>query len=151
MNRRQRLQTITQVLSEERVSNQTDLKNLLAARGCRVSQPSLSRDLQALGAYRTRNAAGSYAYHLPGEGGPRITPRAFNQRFSLAARSVQSSGFVVLVHTSPGDAQGVARLLDEADIEELLGTVAGDDTVICITSGDESSRDVCRRLSALIE
>jgi transcriptional regulator of arginine metabolism len=151
MRRRQRLQTITRVLKENRVSNQSELKDLLAARGCVVSQPSLSRDLQSLGAYRTRNAGGGYCYHLPGEGGPRVTPRVFNQRFSLAARSVQSSGFVVLVHTSPGDAQGVARLLDEAEIEGLLGTVAGDDTVICITNDDRTSKAVCQRLSALID
>lgn len=137
-----RHQRIAAVLSREQVRSQPELAALLAKDGIAVTQGTLSRDLDELGAVKVRGASGSLVYALPGEGGDR-TPRAGEQA-AIDARlirvceeilvSARASANLVVLRTPPGAAQYLASAIDHAAHPALLGTIAGDDTVLVITT-----------------
>jgi transcriptional regulator of arginine metabolism len=151
MHRRARLQLITALLSEQKVADQEALRDLLADRDVEVSQSSLSRDLRALGAVRVRTADGLFAYRLPAEPPAATSDAAFRSRFATSVTGVRRSGFVVLVLTPPGEAQLVGRLLDHVAPEGLLGTVAGDDTVILIAEDPPAAERLEGQLNSLLD
>ena len=121
--------------------SQPELARLLAEDGFAVTQTTLSRDLDELGAVRIRDGSGELAYAVPGEGGDR-TPRTgggdgdLDMRLArLAAEclvSADSSDNLVVLRTPPGAAQFLASAIDRAGLPEILGTIAGDDTVLLI-------------------
>ncbi|AYY15527.1 arginine repressor [Actinobacteria bacterium YIM 96077] len=136
---------IAQILAHTPVRSQTELAELLASNGFEVTQGTLSRDLDELGAVKIRNSQGWLVYALPGEGGD-PTPRAatFAGEGAVDARlirvceeillSARSSANLVVLRTPPGAAQYLASAIDHAARPELLGTIAGDDTVLVITA-----------------
>lgn len=133
---------IVELLSRARVHSQTELAGLLGHDGLTVTQATLSRDLDELGAVRIRAADGALVYAVPAEGGdrsPRVAPEpgATSMRLARAAGellvSAEASANLVVMRTPPGAAQFFASAVDAADLPELLGTIAGDDTVLLIT------------------
>lgn len=118
---------IRRLLAERQVSTQDALRTLLAREGHRVTQGTLSRDLAAVGARRARLAAGGTFYELAGTSPP---PAGEELRTlgNLVTR-VRDNGSLVVVHTHAGAASAVALALDQARLREVLGTLAGDDTV----------------------
>lgn len=150
MKKKERHKAIAAILADGAVGDQTDLGRKLAARGHRVSQASLSRDLRELGAQRLRKADGRFAYALPPDPPSAATPKAFAQRFATSATGVRRSGFLVLVFTPPGEAGLVGRLLDEAGLPGLLGTLAGDDTLLLVADGTASAKKLERTLEEMI-
>jgi transcriptional regulator of arginine metabolism len=134
-----RQQRIAQLLGREHVRSQTQLADLLAADGIETTQATLSRDLVQMGAVRVRDTSGTLVYAVAGEGGDR-TPRAGDQLADLRLAKVaaevlvsaESSANLVVLRTPPGAAHYLASALDHADTADLLGTIAGDDTVLLI-------------------
>jgi transcriptional regulator of arginine metabolism len=132
---------IVELLGRGPVHSQSELAALLSDDGLAVTQATLSRDLDELGAVRIRDTDGSLVYAVPGEGGDR-TPRAPESGATLTklARhaeellvSAEASANLVVLRTPPGAAQFFASAVDQANLPELLGTIAGDDTVLVIT------------------
>ncbi|WP_248966238.1 arginine repressor [Sphaerisporangium perillae] len=147
-----RLAKIAELVNRHKVRSQPELARLLAESGVEVTQATLSRDLDELGALKLRADDGSLVYALPGEGGARIPlTRTGAGTESPAARlrrvaeellvSAEASANLVIVRTPPGAAQFLASALDHADWESILGTVAGDDTILVI-SRDPAGGDV---------
>jgi transcriptional regulator of arginine metabolism len=138
-NARQR--KIVELLESTPVRSQAELAELLAAAGVTVTQATLSRDLLDLGAVKIRTPDGALVYAVPAEGGDR-TPRAATESTASGARlarlasellvSADSSGNLVVLRTPPGAAQFLASALDKAQLAGVLGTIAGDDTVLVI-------------------
>ncbi|MER7356565.1 arginine repressor [Nonomuraea dietziae] len=134
---------ITDLLQRQAVRSQPELAKLLAESGVEVTQATLSRDLDELGALKLRAEDGSLVYALPGEGGGRIPLARLGTGESPAARlhriaeellvSAEASANLVIVRTPPGAAQFLASAIDHADWESILGTVAGDDTILVIS------------------
>jgi len=133
---------IVELLSRTRVHSQTELAGLLGSDGLAVTQATLSRDLDELGAVRIRAADGALVYAVPAEGGdrsPRVAsePAATNSRLARVAAellvSAQSSANLVVLRTPPGAAQFFASAVDAAELPDVLGTIGGDDTVLLIT------------------
>ncbi|HEY9410726.1 MAG TPA: arginine repressor [Jiangellaceae bacterium] len=143
-----RHQRIAEILGHSAVRSQTELAGLLAADGIEVTQGTLSRDLDELSAVKVRGAGGGLVYALPGEGGDR-TPRA-GEKAVIDARlvrvceeilvSARASANLVVLRTPPGAAQYLASAIDHAAHASILGTIAGDDTVLVITT-DPSGGD----------
>jgi transcriptional regulator of arginine metabolism len=136
-----RQQRIVELLGRQPVRSQTELADLLAAAGLVVGQATLSRDLVELGAVKVRDPAGGLVYAVPGEGGDR-TPRAgeaaaFEARLARVAAellvSAEASANLVILRTPPGAAQYFASAIDHAGLDDILGSIAGDDTVMVVS------------------
>lgn len=141
---------IIALLAAHEVRSQTDLADLLAAEGLPVTQGTLSRDLVEVGAVRVRGAAGHLVYAVPGEGGDR-TPHAgefatFEARLARVAGEVlvsaEASANLVVLRTPPGAAQYFASAIDRVGWESILGTIAGDDTILLITRGPDGGGEI---------
>jgi transcriptional regulator of arginine metabolism len=146
---------IVELLGRHLVRSQTDLARLLASDGLEVTQTTLSRDLDELGAVKIRHAGGDLVYAVPGEGGDR-TPRAGEDDGEVDARlarlaaellvSADATGNQVVLRTPPGAAQFLASAIDRADVPAVLGTIAGDDTILLICRGTDGGEGVARQL-----
>jgi transcriptional regulator of arginine metabolism len=152
-----RQQRIVELLGRQPVRSQTELADLLAAAGLVVGQATLSRDLVELGAVKVRDAAGQLMYAVPGEGGDR-TPRAgeaaaFEARLARVASellvSAEGSANLVMLRTPPGAAQYLASAIDHAGLDDVLGTIAGDDTVMVVSRDPAGGEVLAARFLAL--
>jgi transcriptional regulator of arginine metabolism len=149
-----RRQLISDLLAHRPVPSQTVLADLLAGHGVVVSQGTLSRDLDELGAVRVRSSSGELVYALPAEGGDR-TPRAASSPPSLHDRlariagetlvSAAASANLVVLRTPPGAAQYLASAIDHTEMPSVLGSVAGDDTVLVVAT-DPAGGDALARM-----
>ncbi|PVU81577.1 arginine repressor [Cellulomonas sp. WB94] len=132
---------ITSVLVRQPVHSQSELADALAQEGVSVTQATLSRDLVELRAVKIRTAGGALAYAVPAEGGSRTPAHAADAEV-LAARlarlcaellvTADASGNLVVLRTPPGAAQFLASAIDHSVLTGVLGTIAGDDTVLVI-------------------
>ena len=158
MTKSARQQRIVDLLARHHVRSQTELANLLASAGVAVTQATLSRDLVELDAVKIRVASGALVYAVPAEGGDR-TPRAVAESGASESRlarllgellmSADASVNLALLRTPPGAAQFLASAFDRTDLEDVLGTVAGDDTVLVISRRPDGGRDLADRLLAI--
>jgi len=152
-----RQQKIVDLLTRQQVRSQSELGELLAQDGLHVTQATLSRDLLELDAVKVRTASGSLVYAVPGEGGDR-TPRA-GETLGAEARlerllgellvSAEASANLVVLRTPPGAAQFLASAVDKAELTAVLGTIAGDDTVLVISREATGGPSVADRLLAM--
>jgi transcriptional regulator of arginine metabolism len=163
---------IAAILARAQVRSQEELADLLAEGGTHVTQATLSRDLEELGAVRLRAAGGSLVYALPGEpGGPGSRPGgvlpsgaagaadpagegAGSRLARVAAElltSAEASANLVVLRTPAGAAQYFASVIDHAAWPSILGTVAGDDTVLVIARDPAGGDAVAEALLRLAE
>lgn len=121
-----RLTTLRRLLEQERASTQDELREELEAQKFKVTQSTISRDLRRIGAIRAIDIDGRTVYRLP-EDVP-LPPSAATGLNSLV-EDIRHNGSMIVIHTSPGSASLIARHLDHHRPGNLLGTIAGDDTV----------------------
>ena len=147
----QRQHRIGRLLEEQAVSSQGQLVELLASEGILATQATVSRDLEDLGAVKVRIPGGTMAYAVPEvskdrTGGADDHLRRVMGEFVV---EVSHSGNVVVMRTPPGSAHVVASALDRAGVPEVLGTVAGDDTMIIVCAEQVGGATVAERLAGL--
>jgi transcriptional regulator of arginine metabolism len=150
---------VVELLRTHSVRSQTELAELLAAEGLHVTQGTLSRDLVELGASRVRGAAGHLVYAVPGDGGdrrPQVGEFAtFEGRLARLCQEVlvsaEASANLVVLRTPPGAAQYFASALDRVGWESVLGTIAGDDTILLITRSPEGGESLAQGLVRMSE
>lgn len=141
---------IAQILEAEPVTSQAHLVELLAGAGIEATQATVSRDLEELGALKVRAAGGEAVYAVPEMPRDRSVPSDHLRRvLGEWVVDVASSGNLVLVHTPPGSAHVVASALDRTPLPDILGTVAGDDTLVVIAAQGVAGEDVARFLREL--
>lgn len=158
--KRARHQRIVDLVTQHEVHSQAELADLLAADGVRVTQATLSRDLVELDALKVRSASGALVYAVPGEGGDR-RPSSPGETAAAGARlarlcgellvSADASANMVVLRTPPGAAQFLASAFDKAELPEVLGTIAGDDTVLVIGREPQGGSALARRFLALAD
>lgn len=140
------------LVSEQRAKSQDELRELLAQQGHPVTQTTVSRDLTALGIRKTRDREGRERYRLP-----RDRETLDGRRLELADRlqdfaaTIGASGNMVVIRTSPGAAGTVAAALDAAHLENVLGSVAGDDTVLIVSAAPDGGSAVASNLTRILE
>ena len=153
-----RQQQIVDLLASTEVRSQTELADLLQHAGVTVTQATLSRDLVELDAVKVRAPSGQLVYAVPGEGGDRRPVLAHESAASEArlARlcadllvSAEASANLVVLRTPPGAANFLASALDKAELGTVLGTIAGDDTVLVISREPRGGDALAQRLLAL--
>jgi len=131
----QRQHRIARLLEEQMVSSQAQLVELLAADGVVATQATVSRDLEELGAVKVRIPGGSTAYAVPEHAKERPVPEDHLRRvMGDFVVEVRHSGNLVVLRTPPGSAHVVGSALDRASLPDVVGTVAGDDTVLVVCS-----------------
>ncbi|GAB2855807.1 arginine repressor [Nocardioides pacificus] len=153
-----RQRRIIDLLEQHEIRSQSELAELLAARGVHVTQATLSRDLVELDAVKVRARSGALVYAVPGEGGDRTpahlreTVPAGNRLARLCSEllvSAESSANMVVLRTPPGAAQFLASAFDKAELGDVLGTIAGDDTLLVIGRDPAGGEALARRFLAL--
>ena len=133
----QRQQAIARLIGRNAVSNQSQLVELLAEDGIAATQATVSRDLEDLGAVKVRVPGGDTVYAIPEYEPQRLAPEDQLRRvMGEWVAEVKSSGNLVVLRTPPGCAHVVASALDRSGLRGILGTVAGDDTLLCIAEDD---------------
>ena len=153
-----RHQLVVELLATHEVRSQPELLDLLVARGVQVPQATLSRDLVELDAVRVRTQSGALVYAVPAEGGdrrpaaPGETAAAGHRLGRLLAElmvSADASANLVVLRTPPGAAQFLASAMDKVEYTDVLGTIAGDDTVLVMSRDPQGGAEIVRRLMAL--
>jgi len=152
-----RRQLILDILGRQSVRSQGELLEILSRDGFAVTQATLSRDLLELGAVKVREGK-TLVYAVPGEGGDRTArvPPGVGEVSSRLRRQCEEllvtarvSANLVVVRTPSGAANYLASAIDHTDNTDILGTIAGDDTILIITGGAPQSRALSSRLLAL--
>jgi transcriptional regulator of arginine metabolism len=151
--KQQRQHRIAQILEGGTVTSQAQLVELLAESGVVATQATVSRDLEDMGAVKIRVRGGETAYALPELPTQRVAPEDHLRRvLSEWLVEVAFSGPVVVLRTPPGSAHVVGSAIDRAGLRDVLGTVAGDDTLMVIASakaGGEKVADMFAELAGL--
>jgi transcriptional regulator of arginine metabolism len=146
----QRQQAITRLIAQRAVSSQPQLVQLLAGEGIVATQATVSRDLDDLGAMKVRGRGGEAVYAIPEFEPDRHAPADQLRRvLGEWVAEVASSGPVVVVRTPPGCAHVVGSALDRSALPGLLGTVAGDDTLLCVAAPGVGGTRLAERLRDL--
>jgi len=141
----QRREAIRAILADGAVTSQGDLLKRLRQRGIRASQATLSRDMAALGVQRAAGPGGTR--YLPQDGAGALPLDPVRRLVS----SVESNGALVVVRTQASTAAAVARALDEARVPDILGTLAGDDTVFVAPRRASGGSQLAVKLRDLFE
>ncbi len=150
ISKNQRQHRIIQILEHQAVTSQAQLVEHLAEGGVRATQATVSRDLEEIGAVKVRAAGGASVYAVPELPKERVAPEEHLRRvLGDWVVEVGSSGNLVVVRTPPGSAHVVASALDRASLAEIVGTVAGDDTIMVVASERVGGAKLARRLAGL--
>jgi len=146
----QRQHRIARMLEEQAISSQGQLVELLAAEGVLATQATVSRDLEDLGAVKVRIPGGTMAYAIPEHAKEASAPDDHLRRvMGEFVVDVAHSGSLVVLRTPPGSAHVVASALDRSGIRDMLGTVAGDDTLLVICAEGAEGTKVASELATL--
>lgn len=145
--KKERLDAICRIIETQMISNQEELLKQLELSGFQVTQATLSRDIKQLKVIKLHDGDGNYAYRLPDY--PGILPQTKEQ--TQHHPNIEFSGNLAVVKTRPGYAMGIASDIDNHAPEEILGTIAGDDTILIIPREGVSRDKIIKALSHFIE
>lgn len=146
-----RLDTIKMIISSQEIRLQEELMQELQKEGFLVTQATLSRDLKQLKVAKAANAQGSYVYVLPNDVMYRrqTRQRAGDMLHASGLVSVDVASNIAVIHTRPGYASGMAYDIDRHKPKEVLGTIAGDDTIMMVTAKRLSREQVMEMLETV--
>lgn len=152
---------IRTVLSRQQIRSQAELAEVLEQRGVSVTQGTLSRDLVDIGATRIRDEAGHLVYHVAGDDTPAAAGQGAQSTETAGARmaalckelllSAEGSANVAVLRTPPGAAQFLASAIDQARLPSILGTIAGDDSIMVVTRAADGGQAVASDFIAYAE
>jgi len=134
LNRRQRLKLIKEIIEGKKISSQDELVRELKERGHEVAQSTISRDIHELRLTKVRDHIQQEYYSIEGRFYREniFDMDKFSSKFAGSVLSISRAQNILVIRTYPGEAQGTAAVIDGMNFVEILGTVAGDDTIICI-------------------
>ena len=146
----QRQHRIARLLEEQPISSQGQIVELLAADGVVATQATVSRDLEELGAVKVRIPGGTMAYALPENAKEAATSDDHLRRvMGEFVVEVSHSANIVVLRTPPGSAHVIGSAIDRAGLPDVLGTLAGDDTLLLICSEQVGGAPVAAQLAGL--
>jgi transcriptional regulator of arginine metabolism len=150
LGKTQRQHLVAKLIEAQPVANQVQLVELLAAEGVVATQATVSRDLEDIGAIKVRVPGGESAYAIPALPKEQRAPEEHLRRvFGDWVVEVAHSMNLVVVRTPPGSAHVVASALDRSGLPDVVGTVAGDDTILVIVDETVGGAALAARLSDL--
>ena len=149
MSRSRRLTVLARLLSGQQFSSQEELARALARAGARVTQATLSRDLRSLGVGKRPVANGKAVYELPTPATETLDRERRLLDLKAFVNEVEVAQNLIVVKTPPGHGHGVGRAIDLAGLDHVVGSVAGDDTVLVIATDAAAARRVKRHLDGV--
>ena len=144
---------IEALIEQGSVSSQEQLREFLSAEGFEVTQTTLSRDLEALGAVKTHDAqlGSRYVIHRSQVVTHLAIPNTIGRVVTDVLVGAQAAQNIAVLHTPPGAAHYLAGYLDRAHFDQIVGTVAGDDTIMVVMTTDVAASDFCANLLSLAD
>ncbi len=141
---------IMELVDNEDIHTQDELTSRLEEEGIEVTQATVSRDIKQLGLLKISLEDGGYKYSLPPKSRDKVNVTSRRRRmFEDSVINIDFSENLVIINTLPGIAQGVAALLDNTKLDHVIGTIAGDDTILMVVKPKEAVNDVIDRLEEL--
>jgi transcriptional regulator of arginine metabolism len=148
--KRHRHDTLRDVLTHERIADQDKLLAVLKKRGIRTTQATISRDFREMGVVKVPVAPGVYAYRAEVAGAAPAGGPTLGSLFRAVVTGIKGTSHLVIVKTIPGNANGVAVQIDALKKPAILGTVAGDDTILVVVDTETHRASVEREFRALL-
>lgn len=148
-----RMELLKMLISSKEMSSQEELLNALAVEGYNITQATLSRDLKQLKVAKAATMSGKYVYVLPNETMYRRVSKAASMKEMLQStgfRSINFSGNMGVIKTRPGYASNIAYNIDNSDIPQILGTIAGDDTIFIVKGVGVSNDEIIEELRQVL-
>ncbi len=141
MNRSERIKSIREIIKRKKISSQEQLMSELSTAGFKVTQSTVSRDIELLNLVKVRDADQNEYYSLKPNylRDPHVGLIRVKLKFKENVILVEKAKNILVIKTNPGEAQGVAAAIDGSNFESILGTVAGDDTIICVVDNDTNA------------
>lgn len=151
MKRPERLKLIRDIIRGNKISSQDQLAAELKGRGLDVTQSTVSRDIRTLNLVKVRDTEQNeyYAENKKYSSDPQVEMKRVRLKFRDNVVSIERAKNIIVIGTNPGEAQGVAAAIDGSNFEKILGTVAGDDTIICVIDNEKNAEkmlELFRRL-----
>jgi transcriptional regulator of arginine metabolism len=147
-NRTERLLTIKNLINSRKISSQDELLILLEEQGLNYTQATLSRDLKFLKVNKISDPVKGYIYELPDQ--HMVQNDAAENYAAQGFISIQFASHLGVIKTMPGYAPGIASLIDQHKPFEIVGTIAGDDTILIVPNDNVSEKDVINTLVLII-
>ncbi len=141
---------ILEIIRSEVVQTQEELAEKLAREGMEVTQATVSRDIKELQLIKVPNGDGRYRYAIPNGQSPRKQAERLKRIFKDAVLAINASENLIVVKTLSGTAPGVGEAIDTLDWPEVVGTVAGDNTVLVVAKDRETVPGVLEKLKDLL-
>lgn len=148
--RQSRLKSIRKLIRDNRIASQETLLSYLQREGFDVTQATLSRDLKRLRVSKVSDGTNGYIYTLPGDDEHNESIQVFVQDFLRGYVSIDWNGSIVVIKTFSGFADSVSNALDSLGMDEILGTVAGDNCIFACLREGVTGNDFIRALKARI-
>jgi transcriptional regulator of arginine metabolism len=147
-DRTRRLQLLRQLVTERDLRSQGEVVAALADAGVSVHEATVSRDLGAVGAVKVRGADGSLVYRLAADPGPSSARERLDETLQRFVTHTTSSGNLAVLRTPPACAHPVASAIDLAELDHVVATVSGDDTVLVVAEEGTTGRALADELAA---
>lgn len=150
MQKSSRQKCLKEIIESREAADQHDLLQALSEAGYETTQATVSRDLQEMGYVKVRLDSGQYAYRILDRGSQAAMERQLELLFNNFVTDLHLSGNLLIVKTTPGNANGVARVIDSLRREGILGTVAGDDTILIVLEDDAAKERITDDFRSLL-
>ena len=144
---------ICDLILKYEIETQEELVAKLLEAGCKVTQATISRDIRELRLTKIVGESGAQKYALPrqeGAGQPPLAGLRFSRVLQEGFVNVDVAGNIVVVRTMTGMAMAVAAALDHLNLDEIVGTIAGDDTIFLAVRTEADAKMLCERISTLV-
>lgn len=141
---------VQEIITKEIIRTQEDLADRLRLSGFDVTQATVSRDIKEMGLIKVPSAGEDYRYAVPTEVHPTNLQDRLKRLLRETVVSINDTESLIVIRTIPGNAHALAAVLDNSNWEEVIGTVAGDDTILLVIKPKEAVSGVLGRISTLL-
>jgi len=141
---------VQEIITKETIHTQEDLAEKLRLAGFEVTQATVSRDIKEMGLIKVPGAGDDYRYAAPTEAHPNNLQDRLKRVLRETMVSINDTESLIVIRTIPGNAHALAAGMDNSNWEELIGTIAGDDTILLVIKPKEAVPTVLNRISTLL-
>lgn len=150
LDKEQRHRLLQEIITRESVSTQAELVKLLRAEGVKVTQATVSRDINELRLVRVPIGRGRHRYGLSSGGLQENIDEKLGHLFKNFVKDIDRGENTLVIRTVEGHASGVARLLDRLQRDDIVGTLAGEDTIFLVIRTSQEAADLIEELYGLM-